>query len=329
MRRAHFAPAILAAACSVPEKFPALSESVRTTAPGDVVLGAARIRGGELAQYGELFNGLTVPGAGTYRLAIPAGVLPNTGAASCSCTTREGGMLCDLASTFQEVRVTETDVDVICVGRTQQAMPVAEPLVVTRDLSAATFASAHVAADGTVSADGGWVRSATPAGALLDLVLEPVFAAPPICTCTWTGGLDDECLLGDVSTTALRVASTSGGAGVDIHCAGPSADGAADEMVISPAGRGAVIASGSIQSDNAISWQDGAWMAFVSGAGGDHTIRYREGTFAGTPRCTCGSIGLGGCTLASVDDTEVRVRVTDHAGALRANAFMITCVGAR
>ena len=329
MRGPLVAALVLAAACSVPEKFPALPESVRTTAPDDVVVGAARIRDGVLTQHGALFNGLT-PLAGRYELALPPGVIPNTGAPTCTCTTETGAVLCDIGSSFQEVRVTETDVDVICFGRTQQMMEVAEHLVVTRDLSAITVASARVAADGTVSSDGDWVRSATPTGLAFDLALEPVFAAPPICTCTWTGDLDDECVLGDVSTTVLQVANTSaGGVGVDIQCVGPSADGAPDEAVISPADGGTVIASGSIQSDNAISWQDGDWMALVTGADGDHTIRYRAGTFAGTPRCTCTSIGAGGCTLASVDETEVHVRVTNRGGGLAANAFMITCVGPR
>ena len=322
------APAVLAAACTIPDKYPALSESVRTTATDDVVVGAARIRDGVLMQHGALFNGLT-PLAGRYELALPPGVIPNTTAPTCTCTTETGAALCDIGSSYQEVRVTETDVDVICFGRTQPTMEVAEHLVITRDVSPTTVATAHVAADGTVSSDGGWVRSATPTGQAFDLVLEPVFAVPPMCTCTWTGDLDDECVLGDVSMTALQVANTSaGGVGVDIHCVGPSPDGA-PEAVISPAGGGTVIASGSIQSDNAISWQDGDWMALVTGADGDHTIRYRTGTFAGTPRCTCTSIGAGGCTLASVDETEVHVRVTNRGGGLAANAFMITCVGPR
>jgi hypothetical protein len=225
------------------------------------------------------------------------------------------------------------DMHVLCMGpHFSTTGQFAQPTVLTtRDRHPYTLATARVEGNGAVSSDGDWITSASRVENRLVLQLAPVFTASPHCTCTSRGELADECHLYTAPTTTEVVIATRrpgpSAASADLLCIGPSVT--TPDNVVSPDPDGTMAATASIQSNNAITWQDGRWIDRVTGGDGDHMVQLTPGRFAGVPRCSCTSYGPGGCTLSEVDDTTVHVRVTDGMGAIRANAFMLICVGSR
>jgi hypothetical protein len=224
---------------------------------------------------------------------------------------------------------------VICVGETeipQTGTQLARALVVVPDRSPTTLATATISSGGDVSADGGWITGATRTGARWDVAVAPVFASAPICTCAWVGGLADDCEMTSVSTSALAVQSRGDGStatALHVMCVGATAPPTVelDDFAVAPGDRGTVIASASIDSANTVQWEDGFWIESVTGGDGDHIVHLDGRVFEGPPRCTCSS--ASGCTFATSDADSVHVRVTDGAGVLAANAFLITCAGPR